>query len=376
MFRRQEERTPRPRTIVATVVALGALALLMAAGSPAVASGEGGDHLPDLEAVNLWADPHGPGPEGETVLHAFVWNRSDVVVEGPIRVVIGIEGVGAEDRALPALHPWEAVPVDAAFPPLEFGEYEAFVEIDPENEIPEEIEENNGAFAPLHVAPPPRLPDLAVIDLRVEPPDPMPGDEVVVEGMVWNGSMVAVDEPIVARFWIDDRPAGEPVVIGGLFPREAHRIGVVVGPLEAGEHVAFLQVDPENHIPELEEENNEGAVRFEVHPPPEVAVDLVPLSERVLPPDGVLVFEARLANHTDELIAFPFRLQVRAAGPGGHVFQEKVIPFELGPGEEAGDVVEMPLPQDPPLEPGIYVVEAEAGDFDRDAFDFEVEWLD
>ena len=248
MFRRNARRNPSPRMTRAGTLALGVLFLLSSAHSPAAAAAEGGDHLPDLEAVNLWADPPAPGPEAGTVLHGFVWNRSDVTVEGPIRVRLGIDGVGAEERALPALHPWEAVPVDAAFPPLEFGEYGAFLEIDPDNEIPEEIEENNGAFAPLHIAPPPMLPDLAIIDLRVDPPDAVPGDEIVITGMIWNGSETIADGPIPAHFFVDDRPVGEPLAPGGLFPRGAHRVGWLGRPMGPCRHGALVRVPQRVHI--------------------------------------------------------------------------------------------------------------------------------
>ncbi len=95
-------------------VALGILVPLVLAFGPAAASSDAGEeasHLPDFEAVNIWVFPPDPGPEMEISLNAFVWNNSDVIVDGPIVIVIGIEGVEVVERVIPMLHPWEAVPL-------------------------------------------------------------------------------------------------------------------------------------------------------------------------------------------------------------------------------------------------------------------------
>jgi len=253
------------------------LSLLVAISMSASAYTEtdvGLSHLPDLEAINVWVFPPNPSFESEISLHAFVWNNSDIRVDGPIVVRIGIEGVDARERVIPVLHPWEAIPVEAVFPPLEIDEYAAFVSVDPEDMIPERNEENNVAFNPFHVGPPLILPDLAVIDLKVFPREITPEDEVVIEGMVWNDSEMIVEGPIEVRMGIDSHPVGEPVILNGLYPREARRVSVIARPQEIGEHIASLRVDPGNLIRERRESNNHRLLQFEVHP-------LLPQGERI-----------------------------------------------------------------------------------------------
>ncbi len=332
----------------------------------------GADHLPDLEAVNIWVFPPNPTFESEISLHGFIWNNSDVMVYGPIVVRIGIEGMEPVERVIPVLHPWEAVPVEAVFQPLEIGEYTAFIVVDPDGEIPEWDEGNNHMDTRFRVGPPLLLPDLSVIELRVHPREPTSDDEVTLEGMIWNDSEVAVDGPIVVHMGIDGDVIGEPLIINGLYPREAHQVSVVSPPLDEGEHIAFVRVDPDDQIRESREGNNHRLAAFDVVPPPPASVDLTPTGGTVLPPDGVLSFEALLRNHTDETLSFPFRISITQPGDGQPWIPMAEYDIELGPAEEWREDIQLALPQDPPLLPGPYLLVGEADDFDRDAFDFVV----
>jgi hypothetical protein len=367
------------RETVIRSVACGALglavSLALVIAVPAIAStgGEAGvDHLPDLEAVSLGIFPPDPNTASEISLHAFVWNRSDVVVHGPIVVRLGIEGADGREHVIPELQPWQAVPVEAVLPPLEIGEYEAFVSVDPENRIEERLEANNRIVRRFHVGPPVHLPDLAVIQFQVEPREIRVGDQIFLEGMIWNGSEVAVLEPIEVRMGIDDRPAGEPIRIPGLMPGEARRVTAVFRPEEPGRHVAYIRVDPENEIRERREENNHRLFQFEVLPPPPVSVGMFPTGEHVIPPDGFVTFEALLVNHTDEFLTFPFRVGITRPGVGEPWIVMEEFEIELGPGEEWIEPMEIALPQEPRLLPGRYLLLGEAGDFDHDAFEFVV----
>jgi hypothetical protein len=376
MMEKLKKSNRKSRSVWGAVAILGALVLFILPTSlPVLAleeGGSGGSHLPDLEVINITVGPPFPNVESRVFVHSFVWNCSDVVIPGPIKVHIGIDGIEVKRRFIPELRPWEAVPVEAAFESIEIGDYGAFVTIDPDNEINEEHEWNNMAFTPFHVGLPLRLPDLAVIELRVRPDEATPGDEILIEGTVWNGSEVMVEGPVSIVFGVDNRPVGEPIIIGDLFPREAIRVAALTEPVEPGDHVAFMHIDPENEVREIFEFNNIEVVPFEVHLPPPASVDLIRLSERVLPPDGLLEFETILRNHTDGYLTFPLRLIITRPGDGEHIFWEKEIRIDLEAGQEAAEIMEVPLPDDPFLEPGRYLLVGEAGDFDRDVFEFHI----
>ncbi len=335
-------------------------------------SGAGIDHLPDLEALTVQVFPPNPTFESDIVVHAFLWNNSDIRVEGPIAINIGIEGIEAVERIIPVLNPWEAVPVEASFRPLVIDEYRAFVMADPGGDIPESREDNNRASTPFHVGPPVMLPDLTIIDMNVYPPEPTSEDDVVVEAMVWNDSEMEVEGPVAVNVRIDCEPVGAPIVIDHLFPREARRVSVVARPSEPGRHSAFMRVDPENLVRERREGNNNRAVQFDVLPPPPVSVSMIPTGEAVLPPDGVLLYESSLTNHTDETFYFPFRIVITRPGDDGFRLLMDEFDIELSPGDVWTEDMETVLPLDPPLEAGPYLLTGEAGDIDRDAFEFFV----
>ncbi len=104
--------------------------------------------------------------------------------------------------------------------------------------------------------------------MKVVPREISVGDEIFIEGMVWNDSDIVIWEPVVIQMAVDDMPAGEPIVLPGLFPREARRVAVTIRAPEVGEHMALMFVDPEDLIRERREENNHKAVPFEVLPHP------------------------------------------------------------------------------------------------------------
>ncbi len=148
------------------------------------------------------------------------------------------------------------------------GAYELTAIVDPDNEVVESDEENNVAMAIVYAVE--AGPDLVVTRLRVKYAVYRGEDErymVVVSAnfTVANLGSEYVAGPIEVVVWLDDP---ENVIGSYTYPyglKESGSFTYVLG-LEArttyGEHVVGVMIDPNNAIPELNEENNTISVKI------------------------------------------------------------------------------------------------------------------
>ncbi|MFH1651352.1 MAG: CARDB domain-containing protein [Chloroflexota bacterium] len=157
---------------------------------------------------------------------------------------------------------------------------------DTEERLAESNEDNNTGTVDISVA----APDLAITDLRWEPADPAPGDEVSLTVTISNrGSYRAA--PSYGSYFLDDAPRGRHYIEALVPGAEVTRIFSWTAP--PGPAVFRSVLDAEESITELDEENNVVVVRF---PGYDLLIDDVSWSPKE-PEEGTrVVFRVRVGN--------------------------------------------------------------------------------
>ena len=165
---------------------------------------------------------------------------------------------GAETRCVA----WTAGPA---------GVHGIVVKVDPENAIAELNEENNVADKSIEVLPQNGpLPDLTIIEpIWFSDEHPQEGEQINICVVVKNIGEEGADNILVKFADIHD---GQAYLIGTktithLSPGQSSEVCHEWIAQPSGEHVIFVKVDPENNIPDGNEENNAADRGIMVDPP-------------------------------------------------------------------------------------------------------------
>lgn len=221
------------------------------------------------------------------------------------------------------------------------------LEIDPDDLIVEANESNNQGRVPLRREP---TVDLALEsgDLQVTPDAPLTGEDVELEFVVRNRGTELSPQ---ARLLVEARMPGQSWIVADQQVQVAANSGRVLQlpwrPQVAGSHQLVLTIDPDDLVPELNEENNQ-IVREALVTASTLPNLMVRREDLTVTPDPPLQGQplqvsARVLN-TGSVAAEPFTVGFYLGDPtqGGERFAEVPVGVGLEPGAHLDLVAQLP----------------------------------
>ncbi|UCE38016.1 MAG: Ig-like domain-containing protein [Thermoplasmata archaeon] len=210
-----------------------------------------------------------------------IWNSTsegDLIGSNPIQMIYGLPGLGAGESSVTQTAFW--------YVPNENRDFYIAIIID-YNETTTEIDEGNNVFV-LHLA---FSPDYAISEVRVDGNDANdPGiswnatanDPVTISANATNLGLSGVDDSLSYNIsFFNSTPRGTPLggpfyttTLSGLLSGEdsGEIIGEWLPPNSAGDFYIVIIIDPDDALPEQNEENNKFVLHFTIGP------DIVPNS--------------------------------------------------------------------------------------------------
>ena len=234
---------------------------------------------PAILAGDVTLEPEQPRDGDVVSIRATVRNADGVAARDVVVALLEVTEAGpipvAEPRLVDLLPPGGAETVLFLYDTTgKTGDHTLRVVVDPRDRIQEGDETDNAVTLSLSVAPPPG-PNLTVSgdDIRFTPPAPAAGDPVTVTVTVRNDGDRDAAGVAVAFFdatGSPPQPIGAPTPIG-LVPAGGSATAQVVYDTtgKEGERTIQVVVDPDNQIPELDEEDNAAEATLTVGAPGE-----------------------------------------------------------------------------------------------------------
>jgi hypothetical protein len=309
-----------PRILVLTVLAL-ALAVGLYVGLRALGRGVTGPR-PDLKFAAFPTARPAPQPGQKSDIEIFVTNLGPGPVNEAVEVVVfrddprtnsGQEPVAAGRLEKP-LTAGEHAPVTLPFTaPDETGALQLYFTIDPDRRLSEVSHENNVLLAEIRVVPPPEpMPDLAVTEIRFEPPAPRANQDILIVTRVANEGDAPTRTPVALDLYINDPIGPQPRLPGTrrltappLRPGQDQELSARVRFDAALLVGVFAQIDTDEEVRERNEINN-------VMGPQIVAVGT---AEQHGDPD-LVVESIELLDSPDDVYGSTGRVRVRVANVG------------------------------------------------------------
>lgn len=233
-----------------------------------------------LTANDIEFSNNNPIINQQITINATIKNRGQTPVSSPFKVRISLDdlvGSGGSqigsDQTIASLAIGDTQKVSVTWDVLP-GSHEIFVEIDPENEIFESYEWNNIASKTIYIT----RPELYVTSDDITfTPDPATqdvyeGSAVDVNVIVYNIGETSARDVVVKLgdwdYWIQMVGAEPPEKIIPLLPvNQPMAVGWTLYP-SGGEHEITITVDPNNDLPEFNENNNTASKNITLKYPP------------------------------------------------------------------------------------------------------------
>jgi len=284
--------------------------------------------LPDLAIVNLRTFPStnlSPGMNlnitatihnfgGETV-RGFVVHFSAADFSGQVWV----NGLGANEEKEIEVTWWNIPP----------GQHTLIATVDPTKVVPETNEGNNQATLPVNVS----APDLIAEGMEINPSTFVSGTTVTVAVTVNIAGAGRTPFPIPVRLFDNDVPVGESQIDANI---PAGRRIIVRIPYQArsGERRLKVVVDPDNQVPEPNENNNTQERTVTV-PAPDIAVSAELLPNN--PTTGNPFYVRGVVRNEGATTTVPFRLVAEVLDASDRVIATKAADFLSGMASSASE---------------------------------------
>lgn len=211
--------------------------------------------LPDLLVERLAFDPARP-EEGQPVVVVARVRNGGAAQAGPFQVRFRVDGDAPGTVPVAGLAGGAFLDVRSPAWTAERGTHAVHVMADAAQQVAEADEGNNDATARLDVATP--MPDLVVASLTVEPPDPSPGDDVVLVAEVRNQGNAPAGAFRVA-FRVDGVALAEgELPVEGLAAGASRMLRSSPWEAQQGARLARALADSGGAVAESREDNNEA----------------------------------------------------------------------------------------------------------------------
>ncbi|MBN1621065.1 MAG: hypothetical protein JW871_00555 [Endomicrobiales bacterium] len=255
----------------------------------------------DLVVSSLYSDPGKPVDGDPAVLYAKVRNVGIVDAENVlVRIYDGPSLVGQKNIALLASGAEETVSLPWAAAPA--GEHLILAVVDPDDTISESNEGNNSRHADVYVYA--AEPDVAPTHIAFSDKRPAVGQAIDITATLENlGGQNA--ENVVLTFYDGETLIGTQTIPLLVSKGGAAHPSIAYAFLTDGWHTIKVVADPDNLIPEADEDNNVFYVNVFVHlPSPDLAVEPQDITfSNTIPRQGDSVTIEINVHNAGELIA-------------------------------------------------------------------------
>jgi subtilase family serine protease len=333
-------------------------------------------HLPlDLKITgnDIRFQPERARVDENVTLSATVYNTGDDVATGVIvRFYDGEPSVDTFLAAAPAIEVGARGSAVATIPARTFspvGTHPIYAVVDEANAIAEAHEDNNRAFKPLVITEDVDL-ELGSSAMKIEPSgNVLINSTVTVFASVTNLGSVTANN-VNVRFYRGNPKSGGTalgdVALGALGGRESRTasLAVAVGPTP-GALVIVAVADPDDHVKEFRERNNQGTATAQVVAPSDLTVgSSVPYGNPISRGD-TLTFSTVEVRNQGALPAQSVRFRVTDGAAGPVLAPDRVIPSIPGGTTTSPGVWRDYLQIDTgPMTPGIHTIHFAADPLD------------
>jgi len=297
--------------------------------------------LPDLQfSAFVQAEPWFPVTGESATLTALVENEGEGAFEGSFRVAGYARDPRKGDGGEPVATGYFEGRIESGeranvtFPfeaPAQPAQLELYFAIDPDGELRELSRENNVVMSPIRVVSPPETyPDLAVEEIRFEPPAPRQNQDLVIVAVVENRGEAATPGAPVVDLYVND-PIGPKPRLPGSYRLRAPVLGAGES-AEVSARVRFeepqlvgvyAQVNTDLDISESNRTNNISGPAIvavgsaEQHGAPDLVVDAAELEPPTPVVGSTSHLRVRIANRGGADTTSPFSVNVTFDPKGG-----------------------------------------------------------